>query len=169
MPAFGPEQPPDQWKLSPEGQRAAAALGPHLPPAAYLSASTEPKAWQTLSPFGRPHLDRRFGEVVRVGEPYDANFRELRLSYVTGQDHPGWEARTEVVARFDAAIAHHLALADGAPLVVATHGMVMTLWLTARAGLADPGTFWAELRLPDLVCVDLAADLAAKTITKIAL
>jgi broad specificity phosphatase PhoE len=163
MPAFGPLQPPDQWKLSPEGQLAAVALGPCLPSGAYLSASTEPKAWETLSPFGRPHLDRRFGEVVRLGEPYDGNFRELRRSYIEGRDHPGWEPRAEAAARFDAAIADHLARAGTAPLVVATHGMVMTLWLTARVALAEPGAFWAALRLPDV----LRVDLAAATVTRI--
>jgi hypothetical protein len=33
--------------------------------------------------------------------------------------------------------------------------MVMTIWLTARVGLADPGSCWAGLRLPDVLRVDL--------------
>ncbi len=155
MPIVRADQAPDQWELSDDGQLAAVALAPLIPPGAYLSASTERKAWQTLAPVGHADLDRRFGEVHRVGEPFGGNFRELRRSYVDGVDHAGWEPRAEVAARFDAAIEEHLALAGERTLVVATHGMALTIWLTARAGLANPGEFWAALRFPDLVPVTL--------------
>jgi hypothetical protein len=35
--------------------------------------------------------------------------------------------------------------------------MAMTLWLAATVGLADAGVFWADLRLPDVLAVDVAA------------
>lgn len=35
--------------------------------------------------------------------------------------------------------------------------MAMTVWLTARIGLPDPGAFWADLRFPDAHSVDLGA------------
>jgi 2,3-bisphosphoglycerate-dependent phosphoglycerate mutase len=131
MPAFTHDQAPDQWELNSEGHLAAAALATLLPAGAYLAASTEPKAWQTLTPTGEPVRDARFGEVHRVGEPFGGNFRELRLSYVDGTGHARWEPREQVAARFDAAIEEHLARAGERPLVVASHGMAMTAWLTA--------------------------------------
>jgi hypothetical protein len=33
--------------------------------------------------------------------------------------------------------------------------MAMTVWLTERIGLADPGEFWAGLRFPNAYAVDL--------------
>jgi hypothetical protein len=41
--------------------------------------------------------------------------------------------------------------------------MAMTVWLTARIELPDPGAFWADLQFPDAHSVDLAAG----TITRI--
>jgi hypothetical protein len=55
------------------------------------------------------------------------------------------------------AVEDYLLRAAGRSLVVASHGMAMTLWLTARVGLTSPGEFWASLRFPDAVAVDLAA------------
>jgi broad specificity phosphatase PhoE len=164
MPAFGPDQPSDQWELSAEGHAAAAGLARRLPPGAHLVASEEPKAWQTLTPAGAVIRDARFNEVRRKGEPYDGNFRELRQSYVDGVDHPGWEQRAQVAARFESGVADHLAVAGTAPMVIASHGMAMTIWLTARIGLADPGAFWAELRLPDLLEVDLTARTSRRSV-----
>jgi broad specificity phosphatase PhoE len=163
MPAFTPDQAPDHWELNSEGHFAAAALTSVLPDGAYLAASAEPKAWQTLSPTGEPRRDPRFGEVTREGEPYGGNFRELRRAYIDGVDHAGWEPRERVAARFDAAIEDHLARAGSRPLVVASHGMAMTVWLTARMGLARPGEFWAALRFPEV----LRADLCANVVTTI--
>jgi broad specificity phosphatase PhoE len=154
MPAGSSERPPHEWVLRPEGAAAARLLAAHLPAGAYLVASTEPKAWQTLEPAGPVTRDPRFNEVHR-DEPYEGDFRGRRRAYVTGTDHPGWEPRSQVVERFDTAVAEHLARAAERPLVVATHGMAMTIWLTARVGLETPGAFWAGLRLPDAHAVDL--------------
>lgn len=158
MPVISSDHSPELWELSDEGRLAAAALARLLPPEAYLSSSAEPKAWQTLTPMGEARRDPRFNEVNRMGEPFGGNFRELRRSYVDGVDHRGWESREQVRARFDAAIEEHRALAGAAPLVVATHGMALTLWLTARTGLAGPGEFWAGLRFPHLIRVDLSTN-----------
>jgi 2,3-bisphosphoglycerate-dependent phosphoglycerate mutase len=152
-PVISPTSPPSQWPLSPAGRAAAAALS--FPSDAYLVASTEPKAIQTLAPSGPVVQDERFGEVRREGEPFGGNFHELRLAYVSGTDHPLWEPRTDAVRRFDAALTDHFVRAAGRPLVVGSHGMVLTLWLTARIGLDSPGAFWSALRLPDVFAVDL--------------
>jgi broad specificity phosphatase PhoE len=156
MPVVDPQTPPEQWELDAAGQRGAASLGHVIPPDAVLVSSQEPKARQTLEPTGQVFTDIRFNEVVR-DEPYHGDFRARRRGFLTGTDHPGWEPRDRVVARFDAGIRHWRARAATRPLVVATHGMAMTLWLADAVDLADPASFWADLRLPDVFEVDLTA------------
>jgi len=156
MPDIDAQKPPHQWSLSQEGRAAARLLAGALPPDAYLVASTEPKARQTLEPIGEPVPDRRFDEISRI-EPWEGEFRQLRRQYVDGADHPDWEPRSDVAERFGAAVDEHRDEARDRPLVIATHGMAMTVWLTARIGLPDPGAFWADLRFPDAHVVDLAA------------
>src|SRR5215475_2266392 len=90
MPAYTPEIPAHEWELAPDGREAPEQLARELPEDAYLVASNEPKAWQTLEPAGRPVArDPRLCEVWRE-EPWEADFRELRRSYVDGTVHPGW-------------------------------------------------------------------------------
>jgi broad specificity phosphatase PhoE len=153
-PAFGPDVPPEQWPLAPAGLAAAESLRRVLPSGALLVSSEEPKARQTLEPSGPVATDPRFNEIAR-DEPFDGDFRARRLAYVTGADHPGWEDRTAVAARFAAGLADWQARCGDRPLVVASHGMAMTVWLTAAIGLDDPGAFWSDLRLPDVLIVDL--------------
>ena len=155
MPAFGPDIPAAAWELSSEGWCDARALARALPVGAALIASGEPKARQTLEPAGSVQTDERLNEVTR-DEPYEGDFQARRRAYVTGTDYTGWEPRHQVVARFADGVSFWSAQADGRPLVIASHGMAMTLWLTATVGLADPGAFWADLRLPDLLTIDVA-------------
>jgi broad specificity phosphatase PhoE len=153
MPAHGPHVPARDWHLSHEGRAAATALCARLPSGARLVASSEPKAIQTLEPAGHPVTDPRFDEISRV-EAYADDFRTARRAYVEGADHADWEPREEVVRRFAAGVAAQTA--DAGHVVIATHGMAMTLWLTAAVGLEDPGEFWAGLTFPDAYVVDLA-------------
>jgi broad specificity phosphatase PhoE len=164
MPAHGQHLPAHEWTLRADGEAAATELAAHLPAAAYLVASDEPKAWQTLQPAGQVTRDPRFREVARDGEPYGPGFRQLRRAYVAGTDHAGWEPRAQVVERLDAGVTDHLARSGERTLVVATHGMAMTLWLSARAGLDDPAEFWADLRYPDAHLVDLAAGTVTRVL-----
>jgi broad specificity phosphatase PhoE len=154
MPAYEPSVPPHAWPLCEEGRAAAAAL--RLPADAHLVASDEPKAWQTLEPAGPVLRDARFGEVRREGEPWEGPYRELRRAYVDGADHPGWEPRADVARRFDDAVNDHLVRAQGRPVVIGSHGMSITVWLTARVGQTAPGAFWAALRFPEVIGVDLS-------------
>jgi broad specificity phosphatase PhoE len=147
-PAHGPERPAHEWALDPEGAAAARELAAVLPTDAYLVASAEPKAWQTLEPAGPVIRDARFNEVNR-DEPYDGDWVARRRAYVAGTDHPGWGARVRVAERFEAGVSDHLAAAEDRTLVVASHGMAMTVWLAARVGLDDPVAFWAGLRFPE--------------------
>jgi broad specificity phosphatase PhoE len=155
MPAFGPDAPAHVWDLAAEGRRAAESLREVLPFGAALVSSPETKARQTLEPTGTPAIDARFREVDR-DEAFDEGFRERRLAYVAGVGHPGWESHAYVIERFDAGIRSWLQRAGGRPLVVATHGMAMTLWLTT-IGVDDPASFWSALLLPDVFEVDMAA------------
>lgn len=157
MPTIDPAVPPERWTLGDEGRAGAAALAQRLPTGAYLVSSREPKARQTLEPLGAVAEDAAFNEVWRAGEPFGGNFRELRLLYLMGTQHERWEPRAEVAQRFDQGITRHIREAGDRPLVVATHGMAMTLWLTACVGLPDPGAFWSGLRFPDALLVDLKA------------
>lgn len=155
MPVVDASTPPSSWPLSSDGRAAAARL--RVPADAYLVASDEPKAYQTLAPFGEVVQDERFGEIHRKGEPFGGNFRDLRLAYVEGAVHPQWEPHSDAAHRFDTAVTDHLARAAGRTLVIGTHGMVLTVWLTARIGLPAPGPFWSALRFPDAYAVDLDA------------
>ncbi|MBO3739187.1 histidine phosphatase family protein [Actinoplanes flavus] len=140
--------------LALKGWCEARALARALPADALLLASREPKARQTLEQAGSVYTDKRFNEVTR-DEPYEGDFQARRRAYVTGTDHTGWEPRDQVVARFAEGVRFWTARADGRPLVIASHGMAMTLWLTTTVALADPGAFWADLRLPGLLTVDV--------------
>jgi broad specificity phosphatase PhoE len=152
MPAFSPDVASDQWPLTEQGRTAAAALA--IPAGAYLVASAEVKAVQTLAPHGPVHPDPRFNEVHRANEPWDGPYRVLRKSYVDGTDHPGWEPRADVAVRFWAGISDHAVRAAGRPLCIATHGMALTVWLSAAIGLDDPSSFWDALEFPALIPVE---------------
>ncbi|GAB3825825.1 histidine phosphatase family protein [Kribbella italica] len=149
MPVHGPEVPARDWVLSAEGRTAARELCARLPAGARLVASTEVKAIETI---GAAITDRRFDEIERV-EAYAGDFRTRRRAYVGGADHEDWERREDVVRRFADGVAEHVAAAGGRPVVIASHGMAMTLWLTATIGLADPAAFWEDLRFPDALVV----------------
>lgn len=161
MPAHGPDVPAAQWQLSGEGRRAAESLRAVLPSGAVLVASDEPKARQTLEPAGRVLTDRRFREVWR-NEAYGGDFRAGRRAYVSGAGRPGWEPQAAAADRFDAGVRYWAARAAARRLVIASHGMAMTLWLSAAIPIADPAGFWAQLRFPDVFVVDLAAKTASR-------
>jgi broad specificity phosphatase PhoE len=157
MPDAIPEVAPEHWSLSAEGSAAARALVAALPLRAHPVSSAEPKAWETLGGAANGVVrDPRFNEVSRVGEPWHTNFRELRRAYVEGTRHPRWEPQEQAAGRFGAALAAAQQDAGDLPVVVATHGMVMTTWLLATGVLqpSEAGEFWAGLRFPDCHVLD---------------
>jgi broad specificity phosphatase PhoE len=157
MPAVDPTADPSTWPLSDQGRAAARDLAQLLPADALLLASDEPKAWQTLALSGERGVtrDRRLGEVRRP-ERFSDDFRVGRRRYVSGEALPGWEPQRAVADRFAAAVADAVRTAGPRDVVLASHGMAMTIWLTGTVGLPDPAAFWAGLRFPDLFRVDLA-------------
>ncbi len=156
MPAHGPGTPAAEWDLSEQGRRDAETIRDLFPATALLVSSTEPKARQTLESAGDVRTDARFSEVRR-DEAYSEDFQTARRSYVSGADQAGWETLAAVAARFDAGVRHWRAVAGTRPLVIASHGMAMTVWLSATMNVADPGGFWAGLRFPDVLEVDPGA------------
>ena len=158
MPMASPESPPGSWHLSAEGRAAASALSGVLPARARLVSSDEPKAWETLGGSSEVTRDSRFNEIIRLGKPWEGNFRELRRLYLEGAAHPGWEPPADAAERFEAGVSDALHEQDDGPTVIATHGMVMTTWLVSRGAVAQSAAagFWSDLRFPD--CFILEAD-----------
>jgi broad specificity phosphatase PhoE len=160
MPAVDPVVPSERWELGPEGRAAARALRPRLPSPGWFVASPEPKTRQTLEEVAdEVAIEAGFAEVRR---PYvwGDDYRGIARAYVEGVHHDGWEAHQDVIARFDAAVVRHasIAAARNATLIVGTHGLAPTVWLASRYRLEpDPAAFWAALRFPDIIEVDLAA------------
>lgn len=157
MPEVDPAVPAPQWHLGEEGRAAARAL-PRRD--GYHVASDEPKAYQTLgemSDGAHVATDPGFGEVARPAT-WSGDYRALARAYVDGFDHEGWEPRSAVAQRFQAAVDRHTALAGGRTLIIGSHGLAMTVWLASHLTLRpSPGEFWAALRFPDLLEVDLVA------------
>lgn len=154
MPVVDPATDPSSWELDDGSRAAAAALvlpaGPHV-----FAASTEVKAVDTLWQLttGPVVTDARFCEVARPRSPDGDTHRALAAAYLAGAVHAGWEPREAVVKRFSDGVAAHLA--EGAHLVVGTHGMALTVWLAAVTGLGDPVAYWRGLAFPDVVSVAL--------------
>jgi hypothetical protein len=117
----------------------AAARRLPLPTDALVAASDEVKAWQTLEHAGSVRRDPRFREVLR-DEPWDGRYRELRRSYVEGFAHAG----LGVACGGRGALRRWCARSvrsGSRPLVIASHGMAMTVSLRSRGCVTEPGTF----------------------------
>jgi broad specificity phosphatase PhoE len=113
----------------------------------------------------RARIHRHALNEVSRDEPFHGDFRARRRAYINGTDHPGWEPHQQVAKRFEAGINFWHPRADPRPLVIATHGMAMTLWLAAVMDIADPASFWAELRLPDVLEVNLATRTLGRVVS----
>lgn len=156
MPVPSPDVPADEWRLSGEGRAAARGLMSRLPLGARMVSSDEHKAWETLN--GNVNgvvRDARFNEISRVGEPWGQDVRRQRRLYVEGMAPAGWESQVDAAKRFEAGVAHALQEAEESPTVIATHGMVMTVWLVSRGAVSQTGAgdFWSGLGFPDCISV----------------
>jgi broad specificity phosphatase PhoE len=162
MPELVPDVPAERWHLGPGGRSAARALRRSMPGPAYFVASDEPKAVETLEELAGGHdvaVEPGFAEVHRP-HLWTDDYRATARAYVEGVRHDGWEPHDEVFARFESAVVRHagLATAQGRILVVGTHGLAPTVWLSRHIRLEpSPAQFWADLRFPDIVDVDLSA------------
>ena len=147
---------PTDWCLDDEGRAAAALLADALEVGEGIGAlvsSTEPKAMETADAIAKRwgvevHPDPRLREAMRpwIGPGY----RAMAHRYLRGESYDGWEAHAEVAARTAGAVADAVAVADGAPVVVVTHGLALSVHLSDRLGAGfDPDTFWSCLAFPD--------------------
>lgn len=154
QPAPSPEVTPDEWPLTPEGGAAAKRLMEQLPSDALFVASAERKAWETL-PGVEVRRDARLNEVARPDERWSDDFRTRRRAWVEGSVIPGWETMRGAAERFEAAVHDAQPSAAGRPVVIASHGMVITSWLVHRELVApgDAGGYWEALSFPDCLII----------------
>ncbi|MBM2616151.1 histidine phosphatase family protein [Actinoplanes sp. LDG1-06] len=86
MPHLDPAVAPDRWHLGPEGLAAARAL--LLPPDAYLVASSEPKAAETLAAAFLTHPDASeplpAGRTPTTGTPFSTHATDTPHSSLAG-------------------------------------------------------------------------------------
>jgi broad specificity phosphatase PhoE len=160
MPEIDPQVPSELWHLGDEGRTAARSLRPLVTQPAYYVASTEPKALETLQEVAgdlNVGTDAGFAEVRRP-HVWSDDYQGVARAYVDGVRHHGWEVHDQVINRFDAAVARHAAraAAQNSTLVIGTHGLAPTIWLASRYSLIpSPAQFWAALRFPDVIQIDL--------------
>jgi hypothetical protein len=162
MPTVDPQVPAEEWQLAQESRVAARLMRLHVCHPAYYVASTEPKAAQTMQEIAGAQRVVRDAGLAEVHRPHvwftDEGYQEAAESYARGGCPDGWEPRDEVIGRFDAAVVRHAAAAaeQNRTLVIGTHGLAPTVWMASRYRLAtDPARFWADLRFPDIVEIDL--------------
>lgn len=165
MPAVDPDVPAEQWQLGQESRVAARLIRLHVQHPAYYVASSEPKAAQTMQEIAGAQRVVTDDDLAEVHRPHvwlsDGDYRDAALAYAGGECPDGWEPRERVIARFDAAVVRHASAAAGRgqTLVLGTHGLAPTVWMASRYELApDPARFWAGLRFPDIVEIDLRND-----------
>jgi broad specificity phosphatase PhoE len=163
QPAATADRPPAAWALSCAGRAAAADLRTVLPGDGRWVCSPERKAVETLQIAAQSSdepvitTDPGFGEVRRPVEPFDEDVHARRRAWVENRldiRHAGWETPEGAAERFADAVARH---ASARPLVIGTHGMVLTAWLVliGRVEAGRPaGDLWSGLRFPDAVLVE---------------
>lgn len=151
---------PRHWSLSEEGRGAAANLAARLrvfAPAAIVT-SPEAKADETARIIGEvlglyARLDDGFVEHRRPGLGFvdPATFQSSVRSIFERPSERLFdgESADEAYARFEGAIARHPAR----PLVVATHGTVLSIYVGRRAGV-DVFELWSSLKLPEAIVLD---------------
>ncbi|HEX5995849.1 MAG TPA: hypothetical protein VFY84_11965 [Jiangellales bacterium] len=167
MPIVQPDVPSDQWQLGAEGRAEARSLRSRLSEPAYFVASDEPKAEQTLRELAGESsvsIDPGFREVRRP-HIWSDEYRMVAREYVNGIRPRGWEDHVHVAERFATAVARHatIAAATGRALVIGTHGLAPTVWLTTVMRLdPSPAQFWERLRFPDLIDVNLLHGTATR-------
>lgn len=152
---------PTEWVLDSAGRLEAEELAARLevaPAIGVLVSSTEPKALGTAEVIGarwgaEVRGDDRLREATRpwVGPGY----RAVAHRYLRGEAIDGWEPHAEVAQRVEECVGEACAAADGRPVVVVTHGLVLAIHLRMRLGREfDAESFWSCLAFPDAWALD---------------
>jgi broad specificity phosphatase PhoE len=162
LPDVRPDVPAEHWELAESGREAARALAGAVPGPCHYVASDELKAMQTMQEMsgGEAVVPEPGFREVRRPHRWADGYREKARAYIEGVRHDGWEGHVEAISRFEEAMFRHglIAAARQRTLVVGTHGLAPTVWLASRLPLEPTAAdFWAGLRFPDVIRVDLVA------------
>jgi broad specificity phosphatase PhoE len=156
-PALRSDIPPAEWCLTEAGVRRARALAGRVLPgsARAVYTSIERKAVETAQLLGTAwqlpvtpvvglHEHERPGESLVGALEFQRRVRELfeRPRDLVYGTETGEQARR----RFKRAVANLLAT-DSDDVIVVSHGTVMTLFVSAAAGV-EPFAFWQSLEMP---------------------
>lgn len=161
MPVTVPGVDPRDWQLDDRAREDCVLLAHNLRglEQPVFFSSDEPKASQTAAVlalrFGGWHEQRAaFGEVRRPAT-WIENHRDVAARYLATGSEPGWESPAGAVARFAGGVNQILTTNAGRDVVVATHGMVMSLYLASLRMVDDLVAFWRALTFPDAWLLDL--------------
>ena len=156
-----PDQPSEQWHLSPEGRVAAESLAGEGGWAglARLYSSPEPKAIATAQRIATRNalplsIEAALHEVERPWT--DGDYRALARSYLRGEAVEGWEGRDVATARIRRAIETIAAAHGEADVGIVSHGLILSLYLTDLLSLDGAATveLWDGIGFPDYALVD---------------
>lgn len=161
--------PAEQWVLTSRGRESAARLVSTLAEFAptVIIASPELKAVETAQVLADGlgldlELDTRFSEhgvgPMEFIEDYN-EFRGLVRRHFGFPDEVVMRKESSRAAgdRFAAGVQERLAAAPESVPVIVSHGRIVSSWLASLAG-ASAWEIWTELRMPDLIDVDLASN-----------
>lgn len=152
-----PQRPVAEWELAHGAAEECAVLAAGLRARYDLSGATwasspESKAIATA----RYLTDAPVGVVeelreVRRGGWLD-NYDQTVAEFFAAPSRPagdGWETAAEARQRFDDGLRHLVGASRGGPLVVVSHGLVLSAWAFAELPPAQVMTNWQALRMPD--------------------
>ncbi|MEQ1785678.1 MAG: histidine phosphatase family protein [Acidimicrobiales bacterium] len=161
MPVVTEDVHSSQWHIDSATRAATETWAGRIEVGAGIGAlvtSTEPKALETAAAIGA-----RWGTVVledprlrEADRPWiGTGYRAVAHRYLRGEQPEGWEPHAEVAERMAAAVGDALDRAAGAPAVVVSHGLALSLHLGDRLGPDfDRETFWSRLAFPDAWALD---------------
>jgi broad specificity phosphatase PhoE len=159
QPVIDPDKPSAEWQLSEDGRTRSRELAEQLKPYQpdIVITSQEPKTAETgriiADTLGLPyetaenlHEHERTGEFVSQ-EKFQLQVRDFfeRPTELVF----GLETAEEALGRFEAAVYQTIGHHPNQNIIIATHGTVMTLFITAHNPTIAPIPFWQQLQMPD--------------------
>jgi broad specificity phosphatase PhoE len=163
-PVVTPDLPPEEWSLSDEGRRQAAALAERLraygPAAVVCSKETKASETGTI-----------IGDALGISVSTSAGLREHARSTVPQMQTKefisfmallfkrptelvlGEETAEEAYERFSEALSEIERANEGKTVAVVSHGTVLALHLARLSG-QDPFAIWRRMGLPSFAVVE---------------
>lgn len=165
-PDVDPQLAAAEWALTPRGVKAARRMAVALSGLnpGWIVTSPERKARETAALLAESleipvEVDERLAEHGADPHEFFADYNEFRRLVEAHFAQPDQvvfrgEASATAAARFGASATDCAArLNDGLPVLV-SHGRIISSWLSGLTGQSATD-IWNELRLPDLIEVDL--------------